>query len=291
MKREIWHLSEGLLFAHFAVFFMTSTGQGDPSTLTLIPSMVAARPWTLFSFQFLHAGMISFFFSMLVLWIMARPLEELWGSPRFLLFWLISIFGAAGTALLLHMPLSGDIFLSTSLLFTFATLYPDTEFLIFFILPVKVKYLAVIGGAFLVFQGFGAGVLMGTVYVVGMSAGYAFFQLTRRLPSRRKLSFELKKKKAGWELQKEGRSARERNTGWNPAVRQAEEESRGMGEIPAGMLPLIEELEGAVDPSVTICAPEDFQHVEDPVCESCPGYPACALRSIRAAAGNEADGG
>ncbi len=287
MKREIWHLTEGLLFAHFAIFFMTSTGQGDPSALALIPGMIAARPWTLLSFQFIHGGMISFFFSMLVLWIMARPLEEQWGSPRFLFFWLISIGGAGGTALMLGIPLGGDIFLATSLLFTYATIYPDTEFLIFFILPVKVKYLAVLGGAFLVFQGFQMGFLGGLAYVVGMSTGYLYFLLIRRMPSRRQLEFELKKRRAGRELRVEGSRAGEQNRRWDPAVRRAEEESRVAGKIPAGLEPFVEELEAAVDPSITICAPEDFRHVEDPVCEQCLGYPACALRAIRHAAGIE----
>ncbi|MEN8165836.1 MAG: rhomboid family intramembrane serine protease, partial [Acidobacteriota bacterium] len=91
MKREIWRLTEGLVFMHFAVFFLTSTGQGSLEVLALLPGMVATRPWTLFTFQFIHGGMIFFFLSMLVFWIMARPLEELWGSPRFLAFYLISI--------------------------------------------------------------------------------------------------------------------------------------------------------------------------------------------------------
>jgi len=285
MKKEVWHLTEGLLFVHFAVFFMTSTGQGDSRALALIPGTVHLRPWTLVTFQFIHTGMISFFFSMLILWIMARPLEIQWGSPRFFLFWLVSISGAAGTALLLGIPLAGDIFMATSLLFTYATIYPDTEFLIFFILPVKVKYLAVIGGAFLAFQGFGFGLLRGGAYVVGMSTGFVFFLLTRRLPTARQLQFEIKKRSAGREIKVEGSKARLRNHAWDPAVRRAEEESRAAGRIPAGLEPLVEELEASIDPSVTICSPEDFHHIDDPVCEQCPGYPTCALRSIRAAAG------
>jgi len=284
MRRDTWHLTEALLFVHFAFFFMSYTGQMGSVPLALIPGMVTARPWTLLSFQFIHSGMLSFFFSMLVLWIMARPLEEQWGSPRFLLFWLISIGGAAGTSVLLGVPLVGDIFLSTSLLFSYATIYPDTEFLLFLILPVKVKYLAVVGGAFLVFQAFGMGLLGGAVYVVGMSAGYAFFLLIRRLPTRRQLEFELRKRRAGLELKTEGNRARDRNRRWDPAVRVAVEESRAAGEIPEGFKALVEELEAAVDPSVTICSAADFHYVDDPVCEACRGYPACALRAIREAA-------
>ncbi len=284
MRREIWHITEGLIFAHFAVYFLTSTGQGSVELLALFPGAVAARPWTLVTFQFIHGGMISFFFSMLVLFIMARPLESLWGSPRFLAFWLISIFGAAGTALLLGVPLGGDIFLATSLLFTFATLYPDTEFRLFLILPVKVKYLAVFGAAFLVFQSIQYGLLAGLVNVVGMSAGYAFFLATRHLPTRHKIAFELRKRKAVREVKAEGTAAADRNTAWDPRVRQAETEARAAGEVPGGLLPLLEELDGTRDPAVTVCAPEDFGYVEDDVCRTCDGYPECAARAIRNAA-------
>lgn len=284
MRREIWHITEGLIFAHFAVYFLTSTGQGSAELLALVPGMVAARPWTLVTFQFIHGGMISFFFSMLVLFIMARPLESLWGSPRFLAFWFISIFGAAGTALLLGVPLWGDIFLATSLLFTFATLYPETEFRLFLILPVKVKYLAVIGGAFLVFQSIQYGLLAGLVNVVGMSAGYVFFLVTRRLPTRRKLAFEMRKRKAVREVNAEASVAEARNVAWDPRVRQAESEARAACEVPAGLMPLLEELDNACDPSVTVCAPEDFGYVDDDVCRTCTGYPECAARAIRNAA-------
>jgi len=283
MKREIWHLTEGLVFMHLAVFFLTSTGQGSLEILALIPGLVASRPWTLFTFQFIHGGMISFFFSTLVLWIMARPLEELWGSLRFLVFYAVSIAGAVGTALLLGTPLAGDIFLATSLLFTFATLYPDTEFLIFFILPVKVKYLAIIGGAFLAFQSFNYGLLAGAANFVGMSAGYVFFLATRRMPTRRKIAFEMKKRRANREIAVENNVSEERNLQWNPRVVQAEAETRAAGDIPAGHLPLLEELDAAIDSTVTVCAPDDFGYTDDPICRTCTGYPECAARAIRAA--------
>jgi len=286
-SRENWHLTEVLIFVHFAVYIMTQIGQIAPRLLMFNPGLVVARPWSIVTFQFLHFGMLSFFFSMLVLWIMARQLEEEWGSVRFLLFYLISILGAAATAFVLGIPLAGDIFLGTSLLFTFATTYPDTEFWIFFLFPVKVKYLAVIGGAFLFFQGRTLGFPAILLYMTGMASGYLFFLLAGRFPSRRRLAFELKKKKAEIELRQETSSAEKRNLAWDPAVRRAEIESRNEGKIPAGMEPLLDELQAAVDPKITLCAPEDFRHVDDPVCRRCPGYPGCALRAIRRAANGE----
>ncbi len=283
MQREQWHLTEGLIFLHFAVFLLAYAEPEQLQVLELIPSEVWARPWSLFTFQFIHGGMFGFFFSMLILWIMARPLEESWGSPRFLLFWLVSVLGAAGTALLLGQPLAGDIFLQTSLLFTFATLYPDTEFLLFFVIPVKVKWLGIIGGGFLLLSSVRFGLLFGLANAVGMSTGFVLFLLTRRLPSRRRVGFELKKRRAEVVTVAQNATVERRNQGWDAQVRAAEARARERGAVADQDRELLAELDGSRDPSVTVCAPRDFGFVDDPVCRSCPGFAECAARRIRMA--------
>jgi len=197
MQREQWHLTEGLIFAHFAVFILSSMMEGGQRALALIPGSVTARPWTLVTYQFVHgSSMFWFFISMLILWIMARPLEESWGSPRFLAFWLVATFGASLTAVALGRLLFGNIGFGTCLLFTFATLYPEVEFRIFFIIPVKVKYLAIVAAAILVYSSLSSGLVAGLANIAGTSAGYLFFLATRRLPTRRKLMFVLNQRKA-----------------------------------------------------------------------------------------------
>ncbi len=286
MRREVWHLTEGLLFAHFAVYFLTSTQDGAWQALALIPGAIAARPWTVLTYQFIHGGMIGFLFSMLVLFIMARPLENEWGSFRFLLFWLVSCLGAAGTAALLGQMLAGDMFLSASLLFTYATVYPDTEFRLYFLIPVKVKYLAIVAACFLVFRSFGYGPVFGVVNIVGMSAGYVFFLIMRKIPSRRKLAFELKRKKAQTEVAVENASLQRRNADWDGQVRAAEARAQEDGAVADGDAPLLAELDAARDATVSVCAPGDFGYVDDDVCRTCGGYPECAARAIRIAAGS-----
>ncbi|MCP4899579.1 MAG: rhomboid family intramembrane serine protease [bacterium] len=284
MRREVWRLTEGLVFAHFAVYLLTSTQEGSWRALALIPGSVVEKPWTLLTYQFIHGGMISFFFSMLVLFIMARPLENEWGSFRFLMFWLVSCLGAAGTAVLLGQPLAGDMFLSASLLFTFATVYPDTEFRLYFLIPVKVKYLAIIAACFLVFNSFRFGPLFGLVNVVGMSAGYVFFLVIRRIPSRRKLAHELKKRRAQVEIATESASLQRRNTEWDARVRAAEERAHDKTAPADEDLPLLAELDAARDGTISVCGPGDFGYVEDDVCRACGGFPECAARAIRLAA-------
>jgi membrane associated rhomboid family serine protease len=285
MQREDWHLTEGLIFAHFAVFILSATMQRGLQALALIPGMVTSRPWTLVTYQFVHGtGLFWFFISMLVLWIMARPLEQSWGSPRFLVFWLVATFGASLTAVALGRTLGGDIGFSTCLLFTFATLYPEVEFRLFFIIPVKVKYLAIIAAAILVYSSLSFGLLAGVANIAGMSAGYLFFLATRRLPSRRKLSFELNKRKAAMAVRAESAEAEERNRNWDPRVRAAAERASESGAVAAEDEALLAELDAAKDSSITVCAPSEFGFIDDEVCRRCSGYAECAARRIRMSA-------
>jgi membrane associated rhomboid family serine protease len=285
MRREYWHLTEGLIFIHFAVFLLSYANPDGLRALALVPGEVAARPWSLVTYQFIHGqSMFWFFISMLVLWIMAKPLEDDWGSPRFLAFWLVATFGASITATLLGRPLLGDMAVSGSLLFTFATLYPEVEFRLFFLIPVKVKYLAVFGAALLVFTSLQLGLLAGVANAAGMSAGYLFFLATRRLPSRRKLAFKVKQRRAEVQIKTESTTAEQGNRMWDPKVREAAARARELGRVAAGDEPLLVELDGARDPEITICAPEEFGFIDDNICRTCTGFPECSARYIRLAA-------
>jgi membrane associated rhomboid family serine protease len=285
MQREHWHLTEGLIFAHFAVFILSTTMAAGQQALALIPGLVGQRPWTLVTYQFVHGrSMFWFFISMLVLWIMARPLEEGWGSPRFLAFWLVATFGASLTAVALGRSLAGDIGFSTCLLFTFATLYPEVEFRLFFVIPVKVKYLAIVAAAILVYSSLSFGLVAGLANIAGTSAGYLFFLATRNLPSRRRLAFELSKRKTEFALRSESADAESRNRAWDPQVRAAEARAREAGAVAEEDEALLAELDAARDPSITVCAPAEFGYIDDTVCRGCAGYAECAARRIRMAA-------
>jgi membrane associated rhomboid family serine protease len=285
IQREQWHLTEGLIFAHFAVFILSTMMEASQQALALIPGLVSSRPWTLVTYQFIHgSSMFWFFISMLVLWIMAKPLEDSWGSPRFLVFWMVATFGASVTAALIGRPLFGDLGFSSCLLFTFATLFPEVEFRLFFIIPVKVKYLAIVAAAILVYSSLSLGLVAGLANIAGTSAGYLFFLATRRLPTRRKIAFELSKRKAKIEVRAESAQAENRNRGWDPLVRAAEERAREGGAVAPEDESLLAELDAAKDPSITVCAPSEFGYTDDPVCRGCSGFAECAARRIRLSA-------
>jgi len=150
LQRRVGFLS----IPQFPLFIASANGliyllsQAQPvfvERLILDPSAVRAGEWwRIFTFLFVPPQMNPLFlvFWLLLLYQYALALENAWGEFHFFIFYLL---GAAATVLaallVLHEPL-GNVPLNTTLFLAFATLYPDVELLIFFVLPIKVRYLA-----------------------------------------------------------------------------------------------------------------------------------------------------
>jgi membrane associated rhomboid family serine protease len=53
------------------------------------------KPWQIVTHMFMHGGLGHIFFNMYALWIFGKTLESVWGSKRFLIYYLITGLGAA----------------------------------------------------------------------------------------------------------------------------------------------------------------------------------------------------
>ena len=53
------------------------------------------QPWQIVTHMFMHGGFFHLFFNMWALWIFGKTLESVWGSKRFLTYFLITGLGAA----------------------------------------------------------------------------------------------------------------------------------------------------------------------------------------------------
>jgi membrane associated rhomboid family serine protease len=84
-------------------------------------------------------------FSLYWLFTMGRALEEQWGSFRYELFWIIGIL-ATIAAVLVGGSRATVLPLITSLLLAFATLWPNYIIRVFFLIPIPVKWLALLAG-------------------------------------------------------------------------------------------------------------------------------------------------
>ncbi|TVR72308.1 MAG: rhomboid family intramembrane serine protease [Marinilabiliales bacterium] len=53
------------------------------------------RPYQIITHMFMHGGLAHLFFNMFALWMFGRVLETVWGSKRFLVYYLVTGLGAA----------------------------------------------------------------------------------------------------------------------------------------------------------------------------------------------------
>lgn len=104
--------------------------------------------WRLASFVFVPISQhpLFFLFEAMLVVLAGDALEEEWGPFRFTLYYLTGALCTLGLAFFFPFFPLGSYFLNLSLFLAFATLFPDYEFLIFFVLPVKAKHLALLSG-------------------------------------------------------------------------------------------------------------------------------------------------
>jgi hypothetical protein len=111
----------------------------------------AGEVWRVVTFLFASSGsfgtgginLIIMVFLVRVCFMMSAALEDAWGVFKATLFYWVGIVGLIVANFLLPQVLPGSGFLLYgAAFFAFATLFPKVEFLLFFILPVQVRFLA-----------------------------------------------------------------------------------------------------------------------------------------------------
>jgi membrane associated rhomboid family serine protease len=108
--------------------------------------------WQLVTYMFLHGGVVHIFFNMLTLFMFGNELERYWGTHRFLSYYFVTGIGAGVCSWLVAMNTwtivigaSGAIY---GLLLAYGVTYPNRIVYLNFLVPVKVKWMVIIMGAF-----------------------------------------------------------------------------------------------------------------------------------------------
>lgn len=95
-------------------------------------------------------GLLFMFFMVMIAFMISDALEAAWGTFSASLFYYTGILCMVGVNFLVGVSLPGSgMLLYSSAFFAFATLFPKVEFTLFFILPIQVRFLAIIGGVLL----------------------------------------------------------------------------------------------------------------------------------------------
>ncbi|MGC6423890.1 MAG: hypothetical protein ACON4O_02755 [Lentimonas sp.] len=159
-----------LIVAQVVMYAVILTGQVSFQSIQLSPGAVlSGECWRLFSFiispPWVAVGgfdalfLVFFWF---IFWFMASNLEGAWGAFRLnvylLLGFLFSIAGGFVGYLVSPDPslVISIVYVEMSLFFAFATLFPNHEFMLMMILPVKVKWLALVSLVMLLLSVVGA---------------------------------------------------------------------------------------------------------------------------------------
>ena len=160
------NLMRVIVIGNVAVYIlMLLTQNSDASALSFLTfnlnGLLHGEVWRIVTFIFYPSAgspfwlLISLYF---YYWI-GSTLERQWGTAKFNLYYisgtLLTILGVVLASLITGNPYltaAGTGYVNLSMFFAFAFLFPDTTVLLFFILPVKMKWLAYLDGALFAFD-------------------------------------------------------------------------------------------------------------------------------------------
>lgn len=109
------------------------------------PSTGNFRFWQPLTYMFMHGNLGHLFMNMFMLWMFGSVLEQLWGTRRFLFYYLICGVGAGLLNLLvpgIHVSVgaSGSIY---GLLLAFGMTFPNEYIYLYFLMPIKGKWMII----------------------------------------------------------------------------------------------------------------------------------------------------
>jgi hypothetical protein len=152
-RRAPGNLTYGLIAAQLAGLVLGLTNRDMIGYLDFdIARILHGEVWRIVTWLAIPPSYSPFWalFSLYWLYSMGTALESEWGAFKYLFYFVSGSLGTMIAAAISGAPTSNSLFLMT-LFLAFATLWPDYEIRVFFILPVKVKWLALLDGLYLVY--------------------------------------------------------------------------------------------------------------------------------------------
>ena len=148
-----------LILTNVIIFFIIEiSGQRDLFLMNfgLVPLTILNdfKIWQIFTYMFLHGGILHILFNMVILWIFGKDLELSWGKNNFLYFYFICGIGSGFITFLFNMhsfiPVVGASGAIYGLLVAYGFSYPNRIIYLYGVFPLRVKYL-ILGLGFIAF--------------------------------------------------------------------------------------------------------------------------------------------
>lgn len=143
--------------------------------------------WQIITYQFMHADFMHILFNMFMLWMFGIEIEHIMGSRKFLLYYLLCGIGA-GLLHVLFSPVLSDTLAYTigasgavfGVMIAFAMFFPDRYIFIYFLIPIKAKYLIAILVVFEFLSVNEPSVVAHLAHIGGALTGFIFLLLDKR---------------------------------------------------------------------------------------------------------------
>lgn len=132
------------------------------------------------------SGIFMSLISMYLYYMLGVNLERVWGSFRFNVYFFMGVLGHVAAALVAYLVFGKVVLLTTeflnySLFFAFAATFPDLEFLLFFVIPIKAKWLAAFSGIYFLYELMVGGMAARVTILMSLVNFIVFFLMTRNL--------------------------------------------------------------------------------------------------------------
>ncbi|UCF77730.1 MAG: rhomboid family intramembrane serine protease [Candidatus Eiseniibacteriota bacterium] len=161
----------------------------------LVPAYAVGKGmlWQFVTYMFLHGGFFHLFFNMFLLWMFGSEIERHWGSTEFLKYYFFTGVGAGITNWAFNyssqiptIGASGAIF---GILLAYGLAFPDRLIYLYFLIPIRAKYLVMILGAIelLAIASPGRDGIARFAHLGGLLFGYVYLK-------REKLGFEVRRR-------------------------------------------------------------------------------------------------
>lgn len=176
----IANLMRYIVIGNVAVYLlMILTRNADANALNFLTfnfsSLLHGEVWRIITFIFVptYSGPFWMLIALYFYYWIGSTLEREWGTAKFNLYYfsgvLLTVIGTVLASLVsgYNFVVAGTEYVNLSMFLAFALLFPNTQVLLFFIIPIKMKWLAIADAVFIafnilssLFQGYWAGVLL-----------------------------------------------------------------------------------------------------------------------------------
>ena len=142
------NVTQAIILGQMVSYVLALSNPHFRNGISLVPALVLqGEVWRLVTFIFdpPDTNILFAAFGWYMFFLMGTALEGQWGAFRYNLYLLIGYLATLAAVFLIpgaRPEEANNIFLAGSVFLAFAYFYPDFQIYIFFILPVKIKYLA-----------------------------------------------------------------------------------------------------------------------------------------------------